>query len=437
MTKEPEKEQQFEDNLRRLFDRLAKGEEMSRAARSRALDRLQEEASHARRLPRVPALGRGWLRWASVATGLLVAAGFFFWSTTGNVTWAAVVHHIAQADTLVALTTTERLDGSRSHVVSRSRLYYKDPGMSRTELFDSPAGNLSRDPDHIDVLVRTKGSATELRLFPAEQRGERRKYAFAEDAAGRVTLDLVAEVWARLRDTAQSTTRRLGERRIDGLRAVGFEVPAEALFGRTAAGAPHPTLQLWAARGTGVPVALVLQTRTERTTVAQMRWNESLSDGLFDTAGPSGWTVEKVEVPATELTAETRFVSFAVQLLAGTPSGGADRPGSTGGTLDAGQLQPQRHLSNDDVETASVIHAGPSCSVSIQMNAEGTEKLARLTRAHIGERLALVIDGKVAMAPTIRSEITQGQVILTGAFSEADCAKIASGLMARSDPGTR
>jgi hypothetical protein len=32
------------------------------------------------------------------------------------------------------------------------------------------------------------------------------------------------------------------------------------------------------------------------------------------------------------------------------------------------------------------------------------------------------------MAPTIRSEITQGQVMLTGAFSEADCQEMATGL---------
>jgi hypothetical protein len=431
MTHEQEKAQHLENNLRRLFDRLAEEGDMASAVRAAILERLQEEASVARRPPRVRSFGRGWRRWASAAAGLLVAAGFILWSTVGNVTWAAVVHHISQASTLVALTRTERLDGSQKRVIARTRLYYKDPGMSRMERFENPHENLSRDPDRVDVLVRAERSATKMRLFPAERRGERKVYTFAEGAASRVTLNMVAEAWTRLSDTAQSTARPLGERRIDGIRAVGFEVPAEALFGKASAGTSRHTVQLWAARRTGVPVALVLETRTERTTVDQMRWNEPLSDDLFDVAGPSGWTVEdlRIEVPATGLPAEARFVSFAVHLLAGTPGGDAGNAESAGGAIDTARLLPKRYLSNADVETASVVHDGTSCSVSIQMTAEGTEKLARLTRGHIGERLALVIDGKVEMAPTIRSEITQGQVMVTGAFSEDDCRKIASGLI--------
>jgi hypothetical protein len=175
---------------------------------------------------------------------------------------------------------------------------------------------------------------------------------------------------------------------------------------------------------------MVLETRTERTTVDQMRWNEPLSNDLFDTDVPSSWVVEnrRLDVPAAGLPAEARFVSFAIHLLAGAPGGGAGNAASAAGSIDTARLLPKWYLSNDDVETASVVHDGSSCSVSIQMTAEGAEKLARLTRGHIGEQLALVIDGKLEMAPTIRSEITDGRVKVTGSFSEADCQKIAGGL---------
>ena len=44
------------------------------------------------------------------------------------------------------------------------------------------------------------------------------------------------------------------------------------------------------------------------------------------------------------------------------------------------------------------------------------------------ERGAMLPWLTVEMAPTIRSEITAGQVLLTGHFNEADCRALATGL---------
>ncbi len=85
-------------------------------------------------------------------------------------------------------------------------------------------------------------------------------------------------------------------------------------------------------------------------------------------------------------------------------------------------------MSNSDVESAWVTQADSGCQVEVRLTHEGAEKLARLTRSHIGEQLALVIDGEVVMTPTIRSEIGQGLVLLTGDFSDPDCEEIARGL---------
>ena len=64
---------QLEENVRRLFGRLESGGPTSDATRDRILDRLLQEAS----LPRSTRAGRGgrrWVRWASLAAALFVAA---------------------------------------------------------------------------------------------------------------------------------------------------------------------------------------------------------------------------------------------------------------------------------------------------------------------------------------------------------------------------
>jgi preprotein translocase subunit SecD len=88
-------------------------------------------------------------------------------------------------------------------------------------------------------------------------------------------------------------------------------------------------------------------------------------------------------------------------------------------------------VSNADVESAWVERAESGCQVGIRLTGEGAEKLARLTENHIGDRLALVIDGEVVMTPTIRSKV-ESLGLLTGDFSDSRCEEIARGLSAGS-----
>lgn len=55
--------------------------------------------------------------------------------------------------------------------------------------------------------------------------------------------------------------------------------------------------------------------------------------------------------------------------------------------------------------------------VSLEFNKEGARKFARVTGAHIGEQLAIVLDGKVRSAPVIRSRIDGGRAQIEGNFT--------------------
>jgi len=157
-----------------------------------------------------------------------------------------------------------------------------------------------------------------------------------------------------------------------------------------------------------------------------------LTDALNDSGPPlEGKAPESAAGSgAAEPVARQPLVRFAIHLLANGPGVGVVEAASA----ESGRpvhIRQERYVSNADVESARVEHAGSGCQVSIRLTRAGTEKLARLTRDHVGDRLALVVDGKVEMTPTIRSEITEGLVKLTGDFTDARCAEIARGLSPR------
>ena len=60
--------------------------------------------------------------------------------------------------------------------------------------------------------------------------------------------------------------------------------------------------------------------------------------------------------------------------------------------------------------------------VSLDMNSEGSKTWSRVTGANIGQRIAIVLDGKVHMAPNIREKIPGGRTQIEG-FADMNEAK--------------
>lgn len=72
--------------------------------------------------------------------------------------------------------------------------------------------------------------------------------------------------------------------------------------------------------------------------------------------------------------------------------------------------------------------------VGIRFNRRGARKFARVTGGNIGERLAIVLDGKVHSAPVIQDRITGGEAVITGRFSMEEASDLALVLRAGALP---
>lgn len=105
---------------------------------------------------------------------------------------------------------------------------------------------------------------------------------------------------------------------------------------------------------------------------------------------------------------------------------------TTGRENEAGELNPvtgepfETILTGDLIRFASLGTDNQSnWSVEIAFTPEGSEIVAAFTASHIGEPLAIVLDGRLLSAPIIQSEI-RDRAVITGVFTEAEAGRIAA-----------
>tara|TARA_Y100000748_G_scaffold286128_1_gene269189 strand:+ start:759 stop:2555 length:1797 start_codon:yes stop_codon:yes gene_type:complete len=95
----------------------------------------------------------------------------------------------------------------------------------------------------------------------------------------------------------------------------------------------------------------------------------------------------------------------------------------TGGVIEDAQMR----LSQAGVTAGQAV-------VEVEMNTEGSREWARITGANINNRIAIVLDRKVHMAPVIRSQIFGGGTIIEGLDSIEEAEDIAIVLRAGALP---
>ena len=94
-----------------------------------------------------------------------------------------------------------------------------------------------------------------------------------------------------------------------------------------------------------------------------------------------------------------------------------NKDGSYGPVLLEGSALKSAGVSRDQVGMPSV---------SFELNSQGANTFAKITRENIGKQLAIMLDNKEQSAPTINSEINGGSGIITGRFSMEEANNLAN-----------
>ncbi len=89
------------------------------------------------------------------------------------------------------------------------------------------------------------------------------------------------------------------------------------------------------------------------------------------------------------------------------------------------------HLENSDVSFAQYTNEP---QVGFKFDSTGAQQFGRATREHAGERMAIVLDGKVLSAPRINEPILGGSGVITGQFTVTEAKDLSTMLKAGALP---
>jgi preprotein translocase subunit SecD len=98
-------------------------------------------------------------------------------------------------------------------------------------------------------------------------------------------------------------------------------------------------------------------------------------------------------------------------------------------------LKPEPRIEGSILADAHLIQDGTGKpAVAFRLTETGRMQLAGLSRANIGGRLAMVVNGNVVAAPFVKEEMTKEDGVITGNFTEAQAGALATIMTASESP---
>src|SRR5450432_889213 len=89
-------------------------------------------------------------------------------------------------------------------------------------------------------------------------------------------------------------------------------------------------------------------------------------------------------------------------------------------------VKKKADLGGDRVTESNAYYGSDGWTVQLKFDSEGAKTFGRITEANVGHRFAIVLDGVIQSAPSIRTAIYGGDAIITGHFGEQEARGLAS-----------
>src|SRR5450432_688874 len=89
-------------------------------------------------------------------------------------------------------------------------------------------------------------------------------------------------------------------------------------------------------------------------------------------------------------------------------------------------VKKKADLGGDRVTESNAYYGPEGWTVQLKFDSEGAKKFGQITEANVGHRFAIVLDGVIQSAPSIRTAIYGGDAIITGHFGEQEARGLAS-----------
>ena len=149
---------------------------------------------------------------------------------------------------------------------------------------------------------------------------------------------------------------------------------------------------------------------------------------LFVLTGTAAAVLSALPLDIPALARQSNTTTLEVRLAELQPGAGLREA-----VLESGErvyLRPDAVVTGADVTDARVVDAGGRYSVTVAFSAAASNRLTEATKIHLGRPIAILLDGRVVSAPTLRSMIP-GSAVISGDFTRAEAERIASALARR------
>src|SRR2546423_2661080 len=89
-------------------------------------------------------------------------------------------------------------------------------------------------------------------------------------------------------------------------------------------------------------------------------------------------------------------------------------------------VKKKADLGGDRVTESNAYYGNEGWTVQLKFDSAGAKTFGQITEANVGHRFAIVLDGVIQSAPSIRTAIYGGDAIITGRFTEQEARGLAS-----------
>lgn len=222
----------------------------------------------------------------------------------GSVTFAEVIKPILNARTVVLdYVIGEGPDALEMHdIVIGSRIRRTVSNIDKTKILDSRVRSAVSNMDMTMILDLEDGRMLTLATVGVT------KIASYNDIQGtgqgdfRSVLDFVRNVVSRVKDNPDADIQDLGEKEINGQKAVGFYVKSF-----------HDGLTIWANKKTSLPIRIEFAEGKTSTVIKNIEFDVPLEESLVSMEVPAGYTMKDIAIHITEVPAPDNHWSNATE----------------------------------------------------------------------------------------------------------------------------
>jgi SecD/SecF fusion protein len=157
----------------------------------------------------------------------------------------------------------------------------------------------------------------------------------------------------------------------------------------------------------GLDPAKIIEARQQLSRVAKLEFRLVYPD--------NGERLRAIDAGTEVIPPEYRIETYNIQ------NGEGQKP-----TQERLLVKKKADLGGDRVTESNAYYGNEGWTVQLKFDSEGAKKFGQITEANVGHRFAIVLDGAIQSAPSIRTAIYGGDAIITGHFQEQEARGLAS-----------